>query len=96
MQIIHCRAIASPLGKNRNIDPSKFGVHWSYWLTSHAFTHGGLVALLTGNVFLGIAETAAHWIIDFGKCEKWYGIHTDQFFHLAFKIVWFLIYVNYV
>lgn len=79
---------AIALGKNRNIDPNKFGVNWQYWLTSHAFTHGALVTLVTGNVLIGIAETISHWLIDFGKCEHKYGIHIDQALHIICKIIW--------
>ena len=75
-------------GKNRNIDPEKFGVPWWYWLTAHALMHGGVVWAITGNVWLGCAEIIAHWLIDFGKCEKWYGIHEDQAAHIWCKIMW--------
>lgn len=63
---------------------------WVHVLTSHALLHGGAVALATGNVWLGVAETVAHWIIDFGKCENWFGFHTDQVLHIACKFVWLL------
>jgi len=83
-------------GKNRNrpVDPSvippgqKFQPTWGYWLTSHALHHGGAVALVTGRIDLGIAEAVAHWGIDFGKCESWYGIHVDQGLHIACKLAW--------
>ena len=64
------------------------GFMWQYALTSHAMMHGAGVALVTGSVALGVAETAAHWLIDFGKCENWYGIHVDQALHVACKVVW--------
>lgn len=62
---------------------------WPWVLTAHALIHGGAVALITGNVWLGLAETCAHWLIDFGKCENWYGIHTDQAAHVGCKVIWF-------
>lgn len=74
-------------------DPARHGPRqliWPYVLTAHALTHGGLVAVVTGSVVLGIAETVAHWLIDFGKCERWYGIHTDQALHVLCKLVWCL------
>lgn len=61
---------------------------WLHALTAHALIHGGMVALITGSLWLGLAETAAHWLIDFGKCENWYGIHTDQGLHVGCKILW--------
>lgn len=63
-------------------------VPWYYWLTAHALMHAGGVALVTGSVALGGAELCAHWAIDFGKCERWYGIHVDQALHLACKVAW--------
>jgi len=81
--------------KNRNrssIPPpgQKQQTVWVYVLTSHALVHGGIVWLLTGNMWLGLAETIAHWCIDFGKCENWYGIHMDQWLHFACKCVWWI------
>lgn len=64
---------------------------WPYALTAHALMHGAAVALATGYVSLGIAETVCHWHIDFGKCEGWYGIHFDQAAHIVCKVAWFLI-----
>lgn len=83
-------------GKNRHrvIDPAsippgqKIQRVWPYFLTAHAVMQGAAVALITGNVWLGLAETAAHWGIDFMKCDGYYGIHTDQALHGACKILW--------
>ena len=83
--------------KNRNRNPADFcppgqkpQKMWFYALTSHALIHGGAVALVTGNVWLGCIETIAYWLIDFGKCDNRYGIHTDQALHFACKIAFFL------
>lgn len=83
-------------GKNRNkpVDMSvvppnqKYQVTWYYWLSSHALIHGMAVWLITGNIYFGIGETLAHWAIDFGKCESWYGIRADQSAHIACKALW--------
>jgi hypothetical protein len=72
-------------------DPKLHGARqtiWPYVLTAHALTHGMFVFIATGSVFFGALETVAHWAIDFGKCERWYGIHADQAMHLACKIGW--------
>ncbi len=82
--------------KNRNAKPKGYdpALHgpmqavWPYVLTGHALSHGVLIYLATGSVELGIAETYCHWTIDFGKCERWYGIHTDQWLHFTCKIIW--------
>jgi len=63
---------------------------WLYALTAHALMHGAAVAFVTGSIALGMLETAAHWFIDFGKCENWYGIHLDQALHILCKVVWLL------
>jgi hypothetical protein len=86
------------VGKNKNrnavpigYDPKLHGAIqkvWPYVLTSHALIHGAAAYVATGLLWVGLAETAAHWAIDFGKCEKWYGIHTDQWLHIGFKILW--------
>ena len=80
--------------KNRNrpntrVPPGqKPQVMWPYALTAHALLHGGVVWAITGSVWLGVAETVAHWLIDFGKCENWYGIHADQTAHVVCKVMW--------
>ena len=75
-------------GKNRNADPALFGVPWPYWLTAHASCHALGVAVVTGSVALGLCELAAHWAIDFLKCEKRINIHVDQALHLVCKLTW--------
>ena len=64
---------------------------WPYALTAHATMHGAGVALVTGSVGLGCLEIICHWIIDFGKCENWYGIHVDQAMHAGCKILWWIL-----
>jgi len=61
---------------------------WIHVLTAHALIHGGAVALATGVAWLGIAETIAHWVIDYGKSNRYYGFHVDQFLHLGCKVLW--------
>lgn len=87
--------------KNRHRDPAAFcppgqkpQAMWVYALTSHALMHGAGVALVTGSVGLGLAETAAHWLIDFGKCDNLYGIHVDQALHVACKLAWLAVVVG--
>ena len=87
---------AMALGKNRNPPATggpregkeDTGVPWPYWMGAHALIHGGLVAVITGSVWLGIAETVVHFGIDFAKCEGWTNIHSDQALHVLCKVVW--------
>jgi hypothetical protein len=83
-----CRRCDSPIAKS---------VPWYYWLTAHALLHGAAVGVVVhwfgfgwhAAGVLGAAEAAVHWLIDHGKCEKWYGIHTDQALHVSCKVIWF-------
>jgi hypothetical protein len=62
---------------------------WPYVLSAHALEHGLGVYLATGGrIDLALAETAAHWMIDLAKCERWFGIHSDQALHVACKVLW--------
>jgi len=69
-------------------------VPWYYWLTAHSLLHGGAVAMITGSLGFGIAETMCHWVIDFAKCEKRTNIHVDQALHVACKLIWYALIVN--
>ncbi len=64
---------------------------WLEVLSAHCFIHAGAVALATGSIALGLLEFIAHWIIDYCKCEDWIGFHTDQFLHIACKLLWFML-----
>lgn len=92
-------AMAKGKNRNRPVDPNllppgqKVQTVWPYYLTAHAVIHGSLVTLVTGTIWVGIAEIVAHWIIDFGKCENWYGIHQDQALHLLCKIIYAILIV---
>jgi len=84
-------------GKNRHTKPFNVPlgqtpqIIWPWILGAHALIHGGMVALVTESFELGIAETIVHAIIDAAKCENLTGIHTDQFLHIACKILWALL-----
>ncbi|MFB2549971.1 DUF3307 domain-containing protein [Ensifer soli] len=60
-----------------------------YHLVAHAGIHGAAVALVTGNVWLGVAEWAAHTAIDEAKVRGRIGFATDQALHIACKALWF-------
>lgn len=61
---------------------------WQWWLISHAAIHALLVSVLTGFVWLGVAEWALHILIDYGKCRHRYGLGVDQLLHLSCKALW--------
>lgn len=93
MATCKCRSGDHPVAKS---------VPWYYWLTAHAVLHGaavGVVVRWTGFGWdvatgLALAETVAHWFIDYGKCQKWYGIHLDQALHVGCKLLWWSLIVS--
>lgn len=76
--------------------PAADAVPWYYWLTAHTLLHGATVAVVVRwygygeqvAIGLGLTETVIHWVIDYGKCSGWFGIHLDQFFHVLCKVAW--------
>lgn len=87
-------AMAKGKNRNRPVDMSivppgqKYQVTWFYWLTAHSLIHGAAVGIVTGSFIYALVETVMHWLIDFGKCESWYGIHEDQVAHFLCKVVY--------
>lgn len=75
--------------KNRNTPVGK--VFWPHALFSHAMIHGGFVLLLTGSLWLALAEVAIHALLDWLKCEDRISLNFDQGAHLACKVLWAVI-----
>lgn len=67
------------------------GMPWGIALFMHALMHGGAVALITGSVALGIAETVIHMGIDWLKCDGRTDLTQDQFLHVVCKVAWVLV-----
>lgn len=67
------------------------GVPWQQALGAHAIMHGGMVWALTGNIWLGLAEVAAHAAIDDAKCRGKLSFNADQALHMACKVAWAVI-----
>ena len=61
---------------------------WPYVLTAHALVNGGIVYIITDNLNFGFFEFVIHWMLDFGKCKNWYGVHADQSAHILCKLLW--------
>ncbi|MCD1619150.1 DUF3307 domain-containing protein [Salipiger manganoxidans] len=61
-----------------------------FWrpLTAHAAIHGGFVGIITGSLWLGLAETVMHWRIDDAKCRGWISYNQDQALHVVCKVAW--------
>jgi hypothetical protein len=82
------------IAKHKSPHNSLPGVPWYYVMTAHAATHAGVVGFIL-NPYLGVAEGAAHWIIDLFKCEGLTNIHVDQALHILCKVAWLLIWCHW-
>ena len=80
-------------GKNRR-KPLP-GVPWFHPMIAHCVLHGGAVYFVTGSMTLGLLETAAHFAIDDSKCDERFGWHVDQALHLACKLLWLFLLVQF-
>lgn len=76
------------LSRGKNHKAPLSGSPWLLLLVAHALIHGGAVAVLTGSVYLGVAETVAHAVTDYAKCDGRIGYTTDQAVHVVCKIAW--------
>lgn len=82
--------------KNRNVN-NKMNppfIPWWHLMTAHSFIHGGMVALITGSLILGLIETVLHFMIDVLKCEGYTNIHVDQLLHILCKIIYFVLIIK--
>lgn len=80
------------LARGKNHRAALPGVPWVICLSMHALVHAGAVWAITGSAALGLTEFAAHVVIDYGKCDGWYGdgeraFWTDQALHVLTKAV---------
>lgn len=64
------------------------GVPWYQAMGAHALIHAGFVSVLTGSLHLGLAEFAAHFVIDDLKCRGRIGFNVDQLLHAICKVAW--------
>lgn len=62
-----------------------------YHLVAHAGIQGAGVALVTGSVWLGIAEWIAHTAIDEAKVRGKTTFAVDQALHILCKAVWLVL-----
>jgi hypothetical protein len=61
-----------------------------YHLIAHAGIQGATVALITGSLWLGLAEWLAHTIIDEAKVRGKTTFAVDQALHIACKALWII------
>jgi hypothetical protein len=75
------------LAKAKNLTAPIQGVPWWQAMGAHSFIHGGAVALITGNIWLGLLETILHFGVDTAKCRGHLTFNQDQALHLVCKVV---------
>lgn len=61
---------------------------WPMSLLGHASIHAAMVGLVTGSLLLATLEMIVHTITDYAKCDGRIGYNTDQYIHVACKVVW--------
>lgn len=76
------------LAKAKNHTAPIPGVPWWQALTAHSAIHAGIVGLVTGSLWLALAEFAIHNATDYAKCDGRISYNTDQAIHIACKVVW--------
>ena len=64
---------------------------WVIILTAHCLIHAGFVLIITGSIWLAIAELILHWIIDYCKNENKVTYQMDQLLHVLCKVVYVLV-----
>lgn len=76
-------------GKNRTAPIP--GIPWIHPMAAHCVIHGGLVGVITGSIWLGLAETIIHALTDDAKCRGKISYHMDQAIHIGCKLLWALL-----
>ncbi len=64
---------------------------WRWVLPSHGLIHGGAVFLITGSLWLGVAEACFHTATDYAKCRNWITYSADQTIHIVCKVAYIFI-----
>ena len=59
-------------------------------LAAHSAIHGGMVGLVTGSLWFGLAEFVIHSITDDLKCRGVLTFNADQAVHIGCKAAWAL------
>ncbi len=87
-------ALQTPHHSAAKCPGNKTGIPWQVGLGYHALIHGGIVALVTGYWWLGVAETIIHGTTDHIKWRRWIDPLTDQAIHIGCKIIWVIIAIS--
>jgi hypothetical protein len=76
------------LAKGKNINTPIPGMGWQQLMLAHCLIHCGMVLLITGSVWMALAELVIHFITDTLKCEGVINFNQDQAVHYGCKVLW--------
>lgn len=76
------------LSKAKNHTAPIPGVPWYQALLAHSAIHAGFVGVITGSIWLALAEFVIHTATDYAKCAGRISYNTDQAIHIGCKVVW--------
>lgn len=79
------------LAKAKNHTAPIVGVPWYQALAAHSAIHAGFVGMITGSIWLALAEFLIHSATDYAKCDGRISYNMDQAIHIACKVVWVMI-----
>ena len=76
------------LAKAKNHTAPIAGVPFYQALGAHSAIHAGFVGVITGSIWLGLAEFIVHVATDYAKCDGRISYNTDQAIHIICKAAW--------
>lgn len=76
------------LARGKNHKAPLPGVPWYQCLAAHALIHSGAVLLITGSLWLALAELMIHAATDYVKCDGRITFNQDQAIHYGCKVLW--------
>lgn len=82
------------MAKQKDRDLADSPSEWAVAMIAHCVIHAGGVWLVTGSLYLGLAEFVLHALIDVGKGRKYYGLVVDQILHLLCKLGYVIFWVT--
>ena len=76
------------LAKGKNLNTPIPGMAWEQLMLAHCLIHSGAELLITGSIWLALAELIIHFGTDVAKCAGKIDFNTDQAIHYACKMLW--------
>lgn len=86
-------SLLQPPGLSQGKRSTRASERWRS-LGAHGAVHGFFVALILAPAF-GVAEMAAHMMIDRAKGRGWISAEIDQILHVACKSIWLGLYLKW-